>query len=87
VVSSGFAGVPAINAVPVGLQSPRIQQYNATYEREILRDTVIRLSYLGSTLSGLIAGRDLNELSPSDQPFGTSTGGDGSVCVSLEVNF
>jgi len=79
VVSSGFGGLPAINAVPVGLQSPRIQQYNATYEREILRDTVIRLSYLGSTLSGLIAGKDLNELLPSDQPFGTSTGGDGSV--------
>jgi hypothetical protein len=56
VVTSGFAGVPAINAVPFGLQQPRIQQYNATYEREIARDTSIRFSYLGSTLSGLTAG-------------------------------
>jgi hypothetical protein len=81
-VASGFGGLPAINAVPVGLQQPRIQQYNATYEREILRDTSVRFSYLGSTLSGLIAGVDLNGIAPSDVPFGTTTGGDGSVaCV------
>jgi len=46
------------------------QQYNATYEREIARDTSIRFSYLGSVLSGLIAGRDLNELAPNTTPFG-----------------
>ena len=76
VVTSGFAGVPAINAVPFGLQQPRIQQYNATYEREIVRDTSIRFSYLGSTLSGLIAGVDLNEIPPNDIPFGTTQGVD-----------
>ena len=73
-VASGFGGLPSINAVPVGLHQPRIQQYNVTYEREIVRDTSIRLSYLGSTLSGLIGGTDLNELHPSDNPFGTTTG-------------
>ena len=52
-VTRGFGGVPAINAVPFDLQQPRIQQYNATYEREIANDTSIRFSYLGSTLSGL----------------------------------
>jgi hypothetical protein len=72
-VASGFGGFPSVNAVPVGLQQPRIQQYNATYEREIFRDTSLRLSYLGSTLSGLIAGRDLNEIAPSDTPIGTTT--------------
>jgi len=71
-LTTDFSALPAINAVPFGLQQPRLQQYNVTYEREIIRDTSIRLSYLGSTLSGLITGRDLNELAPSDTPFGTT---------------
>jgi hypothetical protein len=79
-VASGFGGLPSINAVPVGLHQPRIQQYNVTYEREIIRDTSIRLSYLGSTLSGLIGGTDLNELHPSDSPFGTTTGDGVTPC-------
>lgn len=79
-VSSGFGGLPAINAVPVGLQQPQIQQYNVTYEREIAHDTSVRFSYLGSTLSGLIAGVDLNELKPSDNPFGTTTGDGVTAC-------
>jgi hypothetical protein len=79
-VASGFGGLPSINAVPVDLHQPRIQQYNVTYEREIIRDTSIRLSYLGSTLSGLIGGTDLNELHPSDNPFGTTTGDGTTAC-------
>jgi hypothetical protein len=79
-VVTGLGGLPAINAVPVGLQQPRIQQYNATYEREIARDTSIRFSYLGSALSGLIAGVDLNLLKPSDNPFGTTTGDGVTAC-------
>src|SRR5207253_582751 len=79
-VTRGFNGLPAINAVPFGLQQPRIQQYNATYEREIARDTSIRFSYLGSTLSGLIAGVDLNEIPPNDIPFGTTIGDGTTPC-------
>jgi hypothetical protein len=75
-VITGFGGLPSINAVPVGLQQPRIQQYNATYEHELFTDSSIRLSYIGSTLSGLIAGADLNEIQPSDTPFGTTLGVD-----------
>ena len=78
---AGFGGLPAINAVPVGLQQPRIQQYNATYEREIMRDTSVRFSYLGSVLSGLIAGVDLNEIAPSNTPFGTTTGDGITACT------
>ncbi|MGH9505114.1 MAG: carboxypeptidase regulatory-like domain-containing protein [Terriglobales bacterium] len=85
-ITKGFGGLPAINAVPVGLQQPRIQQYNVTYEREIARDTSVRFSYLGSTLSGLIAGVDLNELKPSNTPFGTTTG-DGVTACDPENNF
>ncbi|HTE89662.1 MAG TPA: carboxypeptidase regulatory-like domain-containing protein [Terriglobales bacterium] len=80
VVTKGFNGLPSINAVPFGLQQPRIQQYNATYEREIARDSSIRFSYLGSTLSGLIGGVDLNEIPPSDVPFGTTTGDGTTPC-------
>jgi hypothetical protein len=80
VVATGFGGLPSINAVPFGLEQPRIQQYNATYEREILRDTSLRLSYLGTTLSGLIAGVDLNEIRPSDNPIGTTIGDGVTPC-------
>jgi hypothetical protein len=76
-ITKGLTGLPAINAVPFGLHQPRIQQYNATVEREIARDTSIRFSYLGSALSGLIAGVDLNELPPSDVPIATTQFGDG----------
>jgi hypothetical protein len=79
-VTKGFGGLPSINVVPVGLQQPRIQQYNATYEREIARDTSVRVSYLGSVLSGLIAGVDLNELPASDIPFATTTGDGVTPC-------
>src|SRR5581483_622973 len=74
VITTGLGGLPAINAVPFGLRQPRIQQYNVTYEQEIIRDTSVRFSYLGSTLSGLIAGVDLNELRPSDVPVGVTIG-------------
>lgn len=76
-ITTGFGGLPSINAVPFGLQQPRVQQYNATYEREIVRDTSLRLSYLGSSTSGLIAGKDLNEIRPSNNPFGTTQGLEG----------
>ena len=81
VVATGFGGLPAINAVPFGLRQPRIQQYNVTYEREIIRDTSLRLSYLGSTLNGLIAGTDLNAIRPSNVPFGTTTGDGVTACT------
>ena len=84
-ITTDFTSLPAVNAVPIGLQQPRIQQYNLTYEREIARDTSIRVSYLGSALSGLIAGKDLNELAPNDTPFGTSTG-DGITACDPENN-
>jgi Carboxypeptidase regulatory-like domain len=73
IISSGLGGTPAVNAVPFGLTQPRIHQYNATYEREIGWNSAIRFSYLGATMHGLIAGKDLNELQPSNNPFGTHT--------------
>ena len=71
-ISSGAGGTPAVNVVPFGLHQPRIHQYNATFEREIGWGSAVRFSYLGSTMHGLIAGKDLDELQPSDLPFGTN---------------
>lgn len=63
---------PAVNVVPFDIHQPRIHQYNVTYERELGWGSAVRFSYLGSTMHGLIAGKDLNELHPSDTPFGTN---------------
>ena len=71
-ISSGTGGTPAVNVVPFSLHQPRIHQYNATFEREIGWGSAVRFSYLGSTMHGLIAGKDLNELQPTDVPFGTN---------------
>ena len=79
-LTTNFLSLPSINAVPVGLQEPRIQQYNVTFERELTSNSFIRFSYLGSALSGLIAGKDLNEIQPSDIPFGTTIGDGVNPC-------
>lgn len=70
----GFGNSVTANAIPINIQTPRIQQYNATFEREIVRDGTLRVSYLGTHMSGLIAGRDLDELAPNTTPFGTTQG-------------
>ena len=79
-IRTGLGGLPSINAVPVGLEQPRIQQYNFTFEREIIKDASIRLSYLGSSMSGLIGGVDLNEIAASDVPFATTIGDGVTPC-------
>ncbi|HEX8151065.1 MAG TPA: carboxypeptidase regulatory-like domain-containing protein [Pyrinomonadaceae bacterium] len=70
----------SINAIPTDLQSPRIDQFNLTLERDLGWKTGLRASYLGSRMHGLIAGRDLNLLPPSDTPFGTTTGNGTTFC-------
>jgi hypothetical protein len=77
-VLSGFA---TGNWVPLDLQSPRIQQWNATVERAIGWGTAVRVSYMGSYMSGLIGGSDLNLIQPSDKPFATSTGDGVTPCT------
>ena len=66
-------GAPAFAAIPSDLQSPRIDQFNVTYEREVGWNTGVRVSYLGTRMHNLVAGFDLNEIAPSDAPFGTRT--------------
>lgn len=73
----------AANAIPPDLQSPRIEQYNVTYEREFGWSTGVRVSYVGSRQHGLIGGVDLNMLQPSNIPFGI-TNDEGGPCDPLE---
>lgn len=75
----------SINAIPFDLQNPRYEQFNLTYEREIGYNTGLRVSYVGVRSHGLISGFDLNELAPSDVPFGTTTE-DGDPCDPIEGN-
>lgn len=72
---------PSANAVPFGIAQPRIQQFNLTYERELPGKLGVRASYLGTRLSGLISGVDLNLLKPSAIPFGTTTGDGVTACI------
>jgi hypothetical protein len=74
------AGPPSANAIPVDLQSPRIQQFNVTFERELGFNTGVRISYLGTRMSNLIGGIDLNMLAPSNTPFGVTTGNGTTIC-------
>jgi len=73
----------AANAIPFNLQDPRFEQYNVTYENEFMLNTGFRVSYIGGRQHGLIAGFDLNELPPSNTPFGI-TNEDGDRCDPLE---
>jgi len=79
-ITTDFGGLPSVNLVPFNLQQPRIQQYNVTYERELAQNMSVRFSYLGTRMSGLIAGVDLNSLKPSDNPFATTTGDGVTAC-------
>jgi hypothetical protein len=79
-VVNALSGLTSGNWVPFDLQQPRIQQWNVTFEREIGWRTAARVSYLGSYMSGLIAGSDYNLIAPSDKPFGTTTGDGVTPC-------
>jgi hypothetical protein len=60
----------SINAIPTDLQSPRYEQFNVTFERELRWNLGARVSYIGVRQHGLIGGFDLNELPPNNTPFG-----------------
>lgn len=80
-VQPSLSGQPGGNWVPFDLQQPRIQQYNISFERDLGWNSGLRLSYLGSRMSGLISGRDFNMIEPNDRPFGTTTGDGVTPCV------
>ena len=79
-VQKGFGNTPSANYIPVGLQNPRVQQWNFTYERELPQHSSIRASYIGAHQSGQILGIDLSEIAPNDNPFGTTIGDGVTPC-------
>ena len=80
---AGFGNTPSANYVPVDLKNPRIQQWNATVERELSWQSSVRFSYIGAKETGEIVGHDLNEIAPNDNPFGTTTGDGITPCDPL----
>jgi hypothetical protein len=82
----GIGNTPSANFVPLDLQQPRVQQYNLTFERDLGWNTALRLSYLGTAMHGLIAGKDLDEIPPSDNPFGTTQGDGVTICDPYQGN-
>jgi hypothetical protein len=70
--STDFTSLAA-NAIPSDLQSPRFEQFNVTYEREVGLSAALRVSYVGTRQHGLIGGVDLNMLPPNTTPFGVLT--------------
>jgi hypothetical protein len=75
-----FGNTPSANYVPVDLQNPRTQHWNATYEQQIPWHASLRFSYIGAKQTGQIVGTDLNMIAPSDNPFGTTTGDGVTPC-------
>ena len=72
--------VPSANVIPFDLHQPRIHQFNFTFEREVGHNVGVRISYLGTRMQRLIAGKDLNEIVPSSTPFGTTIGDGVTIC-------
>ncbi len=54
------------------VQSPSIYQYNLSLEQLLPGDLGVRLSYIGSTMRGLLVDRDFNTLPASTTPFDPS---------------
>lgn len=73
----------AANAIPFDLQTPRYEQFNATFERELRGNLGLRVSYVGTRQHDLIAGRDLNELPANNIPFGIHNE-DGNLCDPID---
>ena len=71
-----FGNYPTANYVPVGIKNPRLMEWNATFEQNLTWQTTLRLSYIGSAQQGLIIGNDLDMINASDNPFGTTQGGE-----------
>ena len=80
---NGFGNTPSANYVPMDLKNPRVQQWNATVERELPWQSSVRFSYIGGHEGGEIVGHDLNMIAPSNNPFGTTTGDGVTPCDPL----
>jgi hypothetical protein len=76
-----YAGTQSLDAVGTQdfvvatdphLRDPRTYQWTFTIDREIVRDTALRVSYIGSNSVGLIGEADLNQVHASTTPYSDS---------------
>lgn len=65
----GSAGTLNVNGLTPGLRNMYSLQYTLTLEREISRNTGVRLSYIGAKGTQLPYMRNINQPLPSTQPF------------------
>jgi hypothetical protein len=68
----GTPGAVTIEALALNLINPHIQQWNLTYEQELVARTSLRLSYIGTKSSQLIYRRNINQPGPSTVAFNQS---------------
>jgi hypothetical protein len=57
------------SAVQYDMRNPYTMQWHLTIEREVMRNTGVRLSYIGSHSVGLVQQRDYDQAQPSTQAF------------------
>jgi len=68
----GAPGTLSLRAVTPDLRNAYAQQYSLSLERELTRDTGLRVSYIGSKATDLVYRRDVNQPLPSTLPFSNS---------------
>jgi hypothetical protein len=88
---SGAATFPPLspNAIPTKAEWPYVQQWHLDIQREIMRETVLTVSYVGSKGTHLTLQRDLNQLQPvpaSQNPYPAGQAMTAADCSSGMVN-
>jgi hypothetical protein len=72
--SAANPGIPSYRrANSFDLKDPRVIQWNFSIDREILRDTVVRIAYTGSHSYNLIYSPDLNQVHPNTSGYAALT--------------
>jgi hypothetical protein len=69
-----FASVPnqSVSFYPLRTDNGTIHQFNASFEREVLKNVGLRISYIGSRSMGLNYTVNINKPEPSTIPFAAS---------------
>ena len=61
-IGGGFYYPLAVNSIPTKVKWPYMQQFHFDVQRQLLRDTIMTVSYVGSTGTHLTLQRDLNQI-------------------------
>ena len=75
----------AVQAIPTKVKWPYVQQFHFDIQRQLMRNTIATVSYVGSTGTHLTLQRDLNQISDlpaSLNPFGPTEPITPAICAS-----